>query len=234
MYTIVNYSEKAIALTGDTKIIKDQLKNLGGRYNAHLTCGAGWIFSKSKEVALRKFLDFPQMNETSDTPKDFGNIYKDALRAYVEEHPENAGKYWVTEVLGALKLEKGYIFAPKQEITTRFWLSDEGEELEYYYQLLDSKGEREKYFLTVNLRKVELSEDEFYVVDDRGEIQRNTYYLLQNRWHGKQIFRFSAEELDQIKQFSKWQKQLFEKRLNTYLRRWGVEKLSFSTYWANR
>lgn len=64
MYTIVNYSEKAIALTGDTKIIKDQLKNLVGRYNAHLTCGAGWIFSKSKEVVLRKFLDFPRKNLT--------------------------------------------------------------------------------------------------------------------------------------------------------------------------
>ena len=50
---IVNYSEKAIAVIGDTRTIKDTLKAIGGRFNAHLTCGAGWIFSKSKEATIR-------------------------------------------------------------------------------------------------------------------------------------------------------------------------------------
>ena len=54
---IVNYSEKAIAVIGDTRAIKDTLKSLGGRFNAHLTCGAGWIFSKSKEAALKAALN---------------------------------------------------------------------------------------------------------------------------------------------------------------------------------
>lgn len=54
---IVNYSEKAIAIVGDTRAIKETLKALGGRFNAHLTCGAGWIFSKSKEEALKAALN---------------------------------------------------------------------------------------------------------------------------------------------------------------------------------
>jgi hypothetical protein len=51
---IVDYSEKAIAVIGDTKPIKDELKALGGRFNFRLTCGAGWIFPKTKitEVEL--------------------------------------------------------------------------------------------------------------------------------------------------------------------------------------
>ena len=53
---IIDYSEKAIAIVGDTRAIKDTLKTLGGRFNAHLTCGAGWIFSKAKESALRNAL----------------------------------------------------------------------------------------------------------------------------------------------------------------------------------
>lgn len=53
---IIDYSEKAIAIVGDTRAIKDTLKTLGGRFNAHLTCGAGWIFSKSKETTLRNAL----------------------------------------------------------------------------------------------------------------------------------------------------------------------------------
>ena len=54
---IVNYSEKAIAVIGDTRTIKDTLKAIGGRFNAHLTCGAGWIFSKSKEEAIKAALN---------------------------------------------------------------------------------------------------------------------------------------------------------------------------------
>lgn len=53
---LINYSEKAIAIIGDTRAIKDTLKTLGGRFNAHLTCGAGWIFSKAKEATLREAL----------------------------------------------------------------------------------------------------------------------------------------------------------------------------------
>lgn len=50
---MVDYSEKAFAIVGDTKPYKAQLKKLGGRYNPKLKCGAGWIFSKKrgKEVA---------------------------------------------------------------------------------------------------------------------------------------------------------------------------------------
>lgn len=45
---IIDYSEKAVAVVGDTKPIKDLLKDLGGRFNFRLSCGAGWIFPKTK------------------------------------------------------------------------------------------------------------------------------------------------------------------------------------------
>jgi hypothetical protein len=59
-YIIVDYSDKALAIFGDTKPIKDELKSLGGRFNPKLTHEsekkAGWIFSKSKESELRDLL----------------------------------------------------------------------------------------------------------------------------------------------------------------------------------
>lgn len=55
-FEIVDYSEKAIAVVGDTKLVKDMLKQLGGRFNPRLTCGAGWIFPKTKESQLRASL----------------------------------------------------------------------------------------------------------------------------------------------------------------------------------
>ena len=54
---IIDYSEKAIAIVGETRAIKETLKTLGGRFNRHLSCGAGWIFSKTKEAILREALN---------------------------------------------------------------------------------------------------------------------------------------------------------------------------------
>lgn len=47
--TVIDYSDKSIAVIGDTKAVKDRLKEMGGRFNAKLSCGPGWIFSKSKK-----------------------------------------------------------------------------------------------------------------------------------------------------------------------------------------
>jgi len=48
----VNYSEKALAVIGQTKEIKTELAAIGGRFNPYLSCGAGWIFSKTKEPLI--------------------------------------------------------------------------------------------------------------------------------------------------------------------------------------
>jgi len=59
-FIIIGYSDKAIAVFGDTKLIKDQLKAMGGRYNPNLTYegekAKGWIFSKGKENQVRSLL----------------------------------------------------------------------------------------------------------------------------------------------------------------------------------
>lgn len=51
-FEIIDYSEKAIAVVGDTREVKDALKRLGGRFNPRLSCGAGWIFPKSKRAQV--------------------------------------------------------------------------------------------------------------------------------------------------------------------------------------
>lgn len=55
-FTVVDYSEKAFAVIGDTKDIKDQLGALGGRYNPRLKCGKGWIFSKKRRAQVDQLL----------------------------------------------------------------------------------------------------------------------------------------------------------------------------------
>lgn len=54
--TIVDYSEKAIALVGETKPIKEAIKAIGGKFNKYLKCGPGWIFPKKKFDKVRELL----------------------------------------------------------------------------------------------------------------------------------------------------------------------------------
>ena len=61
---VVDYSDLAIAVYGNTYEIRESLKSLGGRFNRNLKEGAGWIFSKSK------------MNEISDLIINYHEITK--------------------------------------------------------------------------------------------------------------------------------------------------------------
>ena len=54
--TVADYSEKAIVVRGDTRPLAGMLKELGGRFNARLQGGAGWIFSKRMEDKVRQAL----------------------------------------------------------------------------------------------------------------------------------------------------------------------------------
>lgn len=65
---IVDYSEKAVAVVGDTRPIKDKLKALGGKFNFRLTCGAGWIFKKTDLDKITKAL-----SEDETKPETFEN-----------------------------------------------------------------------------------------------------------------------------------------------------------------
>lgn len=53
---LIDYSEKSFAIIGETKPIKETLKSLGGSFNGRLSCGPGWIFSKSKIDTVKQTL----------------------------------------------------------------------------------------------------------------------------------------------------------------------------------
>jgi hypothetical protein len=54
---IIDYSERAIAVIGDTKPIKGMLKSAGGRFNKFLSCGCGWVFSKNKRNEVESIIN---------------------------------------------------------------------------------------------------------------------------------------------------------------------------------
>ena len=69
---VVDYSEAAIAVYGDSTIIAEKLKALGCRWNPNLRDGKGWICSKRKEKEVREIV----LNAPSTTVKVPSNAVK--------------------------------------------------------------------------------------------------------------------------------------------------------------
>jgi hypothetical protein len=94
MATLVleNYSEKAILLKGDkTKEFKENIKSLGGKWNSTLK---GWIFPKTKEAEVRKFID--QVNKGEIKPLSHHSFdvinTKDDLESFSLQQQKSSSK----------------------------------------------------------------------------------------------------------------------------------------------
>lgn len=97
---MVDYSEKAIAVFGDTKAIKDQLKGLGGRFNPALNYNgekrAGWIFSKKKAEEVRNLMASEKVGSVEELPALPEGIYIPELEEGTKR-PEKLGNIHLTE-----------------------------------------------------------------------------------------------------------------------------------------
>ena len=65
---IVEYSDKAIAVYGDTMRYSEKFKEIGGYFNPRLREGAGWIFSKKHESEVRNLLKDEKTGEYTENP----------------------------------------------------------------------------------------------------------------------------------------------------------------------
>lgn len=98
---VVDYSEKAIAVFGDTKAIKEQLKKLGGRFNPSLNYNgekrAGWIFSKKKADEVRNLMASEKVEAVEELPALPEEIYIPELEEETKQ-PEKLGNIHLTEM----------------------------------------------------------------------------------------------------------------------------------------
>lgn len=156
---IIDYSEKAFALVGETKTIKDNLKSLGGRFNSKLSCGAGWIFPKSKLTTVQAFLDMGVMEKRESAPKKDEALWEEfrkrILKAeggredLVERHLKEASEIMMTDCGVILVFDKQHVDAGT------FWFHDEGPNYEYYKKVTESDKTKTEYFMRANLEKID-------------------------------------------------------------------------------
>ena len=247
-YEIVDYSEKAIAVTGDTRPIADTLKALGGRFNPRLSCGAGWIFSKRKEEELRNALAGGEVKTTDKAVRktDDAEKFTQEYVRYVEQMDETP--YWKDYYLKhkdyAVRLQDGWHIISKPRIENKFCFHDEGPDYEFYKTLMADENKLRNYFLSENLDKFDkeidyLKGNETLYLRPVGKDQFDIcpasviFGFYSYRVGNEEPRQVSADERKALLEAYGVARAEFEKRLQTYLKRYGVSKLHTWTYWAD-
>lgn len=237
---LVGYSEKAVAVIGDTKDYREQLKAMGGRFNARLTCGPGWVFTRRKEAELREFIagtakagERPGRMTPANEANDPGAKYREGL----EKFNRATGYEWKCRQ-GAVDLGGYFYLLPdKASIQGSFWFHGEGPNYDYYLEVTKDEESRRAYFLAENLDQFDVEEaekalDEFGVYEYEQDGQK-VINIARSQWVDG-LRPATESEKSEILRALKWCREKFEKRLDAYLKRWGTSKLRFGTYWADR
>ncbi len=259
---IIDYSEKAIAVVGDTITIKDELKKLGGRFNPRLSCGAGWIFSKKVEEKLKALLNGGKVEKSVTTKTDD--------KALFDEYMQECRKVWGKDE-GMMDYERkkvstiyrlsngGLICFEKPSIKTSFSFgyscsAYDTEDYDNANEMARRAGTDEDYFLHENLRDFDakiknLEEtDEYHICISRKSYTSHAkplnlwdYKILQywqfneaiDRNYYTDLQEINAEDREIILNALKAERAKFENRLKAYLKRYGLSKIKSWTYWQD-
>lgn len=80
---VENYSTKCIVVYGDTKVHKEKLKELGGKYNGNLSVGPGWVFSNKKREELMSWKESLPASSSQPPPSSPAKVK--TLSDYIKE-----------------------------------------------------------------------------------------------------------------------------------------------------
>ena len=229
--TIIDYSEKAIAVIGDTKQYREAFKAIRGSFNPRLSCGAGWIFSKKRIEDVKAILTGTKIEETK---KDENTRYADILREYAESTDDK--EYYLKQYAAAVKLRDKYYIIEKASIENRFCFHDEGPSYDFYKKISSDDEKLKDYFLRENRRTYTSNIDK---IKENGAFIKlcdnsNRAYISGSIGSINDDYtKATDEEKKEIINALEYALQLLDKRLNTYLKRYGVSKLYLWTYWAD-
>lgn len=152
--------------------------------------------------------------------------------------------YYRKWYVGALKLQGKFWLIDKPKIDNRFCFHDEGPDYEFYCHLMEDKETRlAEYFKQKNLagfdRIIDRIEEGDYSGDKRVWLEDcyndgRVCVVTNTNWYDQsELTLCTDEERAQILAATKFGRAMMEKRLDAYLKRYGVSKIHTWTYWAD-
>ena len=260
--TVCKYSEKAIAVIGNTRPFADVLRANGGRFNARLSCGAGWIFQATKRdtiiealkaagATVRESDTVPARNSSnssnrrnSSTRRNGGGYPDTAMggQKVVSEYAEKRGdpEYYKSRFSTGIRFPEGVYLFQKPRIENDFCFRDEGPEYDYYKELCNDKKLLEEHFIAHNMEQVREPEEgeKMYIIKDSWSTDSRVYIRWADYPFGVANDQTVREATEREEQEYRLQLRAvraeFGKRIDKYLKRFGTSKLHIWSYWADR
>lgn len=240
---IVEYSEKCFAVVGDTYTYREQLKKLGAwKFNKFLSCGAGWLFNNDKRAAVEDFLKNGAVQVAVKAEKTDKKSEK--FTAWLNEYLESECKddksdqdYYKRGNVGAIKIGEHFYLIDKPSIDNRFCFHDEGPDYEFYKQLTSDEKMMREYFIEQNksafTRYIEKIEKGESLKLQESNYKHHLGICCGDSCYNDEGREASKEERALILEGLKFGLDKFEKRLDSYLNRYGISKIHTWTYWAD-
>lgn len=157
--------------------------------------------------------------------------------------------YCTKKTSGYVMIDGRMITFDKPSIKTDFWFGEHTYDYDEVTKHAEACSKSEKYFVAENLHdidwRLEAIEDPYckMYIGGRGYSNQSNDCILGSiefcRYgidmpRIKDAREMTNEEREQYADFIKDERDKFEKRLHTYLKRYGLSKCHFGTYWADR
>lgn len=162
----------------------------------------------------------------------------------------------VNSTSGFVQFPNGWIFAlDKPHIKTEFWFGEHGYDYDEKVKLAHECSTSETYFMLENLERTDafnllqkLNNEVYnprpvpYFAKMYSTGNDRFAYIQWCDYNGNDRYGNHHDDEDKvpedmicvIKSFCENEQEKFEKRLRTYLKRYGLSKCRFDTYWADR
>jgi hypothetical protein len=203
-----------------------------------------WLSEKDFNDVMAAFHEEKQA-ELSPEPSKGKNMTEPSEKKYTE---------WLDEYLtlrgcpankryhvGAVKFNGCFYAYGKPSIENKFCWADEGPEYDEYLAVTSNDKLLADYFVKKNLRninhRIDVFKDKTQVVYIKKDDRSHSFYFYTPYWGGRPDSEDDILIPDDLREifihFFEWIKANFEKRLKTYLKRYGVSKLHTWTYWRD-
>ena len=232
--SIVVYSEKSFLVKGDTRPIKEDLKKLGGLW---FKKESAWLFSNKKREAVEAYINGAAITEKDEKTDKFTDWLKEFIETQCKSDSDR--KYYAKENVGAIKMNGHFYLIDKPRIENKFCFLNDTAATEIYTTLCDDEKKMEQYFIDRNEREFtdklkRIKDGELVRVKDSDYLNQFALYIGSSWSYRDDDARDATdEEKALIVEGLEYGLTQFRKRLDSYLKRYGLTKIHTWTYWAD-
>ncbi|MDU4944309.1 MAG: hypothetical protein E6X32_01695 [Varibaculum cambriense] len=167
------------------------------------------------------------------------------------------GEYRGNSAVGYMVTGDGKIITTdKPQIVKSFWFGENGSDFQEQVELTRTASRDREYFKRKNLKRAGYYKT---LANIEAALSGTAYFFLFNAWgsgsrfyevrcfakdqllhpHTQLVLKsadsvMTREELEAYKELIEAALKVFDRRLNTYLKRYGLSKCSYDTYWVDR